>query len=159
MWSDRKQEDPTLRRVPGTHEKTDSIQDSAGPVIPSHAVIGKAMVVKGYIRSRENMHVDGEVEGTLDLSNSRLTIGPNGKVAANASAREVEVIGSIIGDVEATQKITIRKGGRLIGDLKTPGIVIEDGAYFKGKIEIGTSEVQVDTRTPEPAVKKSAVGV
>jgi cytoskeletal protein CcmA (bactofilin family) len=121
-------------------------------------VIGKAMVIKGHIRSKENMHVDGEVEGTLELSNSRLTVGPNGKVAANASAREVEVIGSITGDVEATHKITILIGGRLIGDLKTPGIVIEDGAYFTGKIEIGTSEAQVDTKTPEPA-KKSAVGV
>lgn len=159
MWSDRKPEDASLRRGSAPHEKTDSIQDSAGPVMPSHAVIGKAMVIKGHIRSRENMHVDGEVEGTLELSNSRLTIGPNGKVAANASAREVEVIGSITGDVEATQKITIRKGGRLIGDLRTPGIVIEDGAYFKGKIEIGNSEAQVDTRTPESAVKKSAVGV
>lgn len=158
MWSDRKPEDPTLRRVPATHEKSDSLQDSAGPVTPSHAVIGKAMVIKGHIRSRENMHVDGEVEGTLELSNSRLTIGPNGKVAANASAREVEVIGSITGDVEATHKITIRKGGRLIGDLKTPGIVIEDGAYFKGKIEIGTSEAQVDTKIPEP-IRKSAAGV
>jgi cytoskeletal protein CcmA (bactofilin family) len=112
----------------------------AGSAAVGLAVIGKAMVIRGQITSREDMHVDGEIDGTLDMPNCRLTIGPSGKVGAGARAREVEVLGSIDGDVEASRKITIRKGGRLVGDLRTPGIVIEDGAYFKGKIEIVTTE-------------------
>jgi cytoskeletal protein CcmA (bactofilin family) len=69
-------------------------------------------------------------------------VGAQGRVRANVAAREVDVAGIIDGNVDATKKITVRKGGRLLGDLRTPGIVIEDGAYFKGKIEIVNSEVQ-----------------
>lgn len=107
---------------------------------PGLAVIGKAMIIRGQIKSKEDLQVDGEVDGTLELPNCRLTVGPHGKVGAGATAREVDVMGSIDGDVDASKKVTIRKGGRLVGDLRTAGIVIEDGAYFKGKIEIINSE-------------------
>ena len=99
-------------------------------------VIGKAMVVRGRITSTESLHIEGEVNGTLELPGARLTIAPTAKVTADATAREIEILGSLSGDLDATKKITIRKGGRLVGDLRTPGIVIEEGAYFKGKIEI-----------------------
>jgi cytoskeletal protein CcmA (bactofilin family) len=128
------------------------------PAVPGLAVIGKAMVIRGQITSREDMHVDGEIDGTLDMPNCRLTVGPSGKIGAGARAREVEVLGSIDGDVEASRKITIRKGGRLVGDLRTPGIVIEDGAYFKGKIEIVTTEVPpVHQSALQPENKSAAL--
>jgi cytoskeletal protein CcmA (bactofilin family) len=103
---------------------------------PLVAVIGRNMVIIGTVKSSEDLYVDGEVQGTLDVENSRLTIGPNGKANAGAKAREVEVMGRIEGDVETLEKISIRKGGQLVGDLKAAGIVIEDGAYFKGSIDI-----------------------
>jgi len=100
------------------------------------AVIGKGMIIKGTIHSKQDVILHGEVEGVLDVENFRLTIGPTGRATANAKAREVDIQGSIDGDVDSTDKISIRTGGRLIGDIRTAGIVIEDGAYFKGAVDI-----------------------
>jgi cytoskeletal protein CcmA (bactofilin family) len=100
------------------------------------AVVGQTMTIKGSIQSSEDLYIDGDVEGSLDLTGCRLTIGPHGKVAANALARELIVIGQMKGDVEVTSKVAIRTNGRLIGDIKAAGIVIDDDAYFKGKIDI-----------------------
>ncbi len=105
------------------------------------AVIGKSVVVKGMIYSREDLCVDGEVEGTIELQEHRLTVGPHGKVQAGVKAREVVALGTIHGNVEAVDKIDIRKDAKLVGDLKTARIVIEDGAYFKGSIDIVKPEV------------------
>jgi cytoskeletal protein CcmA (bactofilin family) len=104
------------------------------------------------------MHIDGQVDGTLEMPDSRLTIGPNGRVGADAKAREIEVLGTVAGDLEASKKITIRKGGRLVGDLRTPGIIIEEGAYFKGKIEIVDGEEQPQLPGIQPDTKKATVG-
>jgi cytoskeletal protein CcmA (bactofilin family) len=106
-------------------------------------VIGKGMIIKGRIHSEEDVFLNGEMEGDLDIENYRLTIGPDGKVAANARAREVDISGTLIGNVESTEKTCIRASGRLTGDVKTRGIVIEEGALFKGKVEI--------IAKPEPA--------
>jgi cytoskeletal protein CcmA (bactofilin family) len=100
------------------------------------AVLGKSVVVKGQIISREDLTIDGEVEGTVELQEHRLTVGTNGKVMASIKAREIVVLGTVHGNVEATDKIDIRKDAKLVGDLKTARIVIEDGAYFKGNIDI-----------------------
>ena len=103
---------------------------------PHVAVIGQNMVIIGKVQSSEDLYVDGEVRGTLEVQNCRLTIGPHGKANAGATAREVDVMGRIDGNVETSEKISIRKGGQLVGDIKAAGIVIEDGAYFKGSIDI-----------------------
>lgn len=100
------------------------------------AFIGKAMLIKGHVVSRQDLYVDGEVEGTLEATDCCITIGPNGRADAGAKAREVDVRGTIMGNVESTTRVSIRRGGSLIGDVKTAGIVIEDGAYFKGSIDI-----------------------
>jgi len=101
----------------------------------SAAAIGTSMIIKGEIISREELYVDGEVEGKVELQ-QRLTVGPRGKVRANIKAREVIVLGDVKGNVEVTDKITIQKNGSVIGDIKAAGIVIDDGAYFKGNIDI-----------------------
>jgi len=93
------------------------------------------MIIKGDIFSREELYVDGDVEGKVELQ-QRLTIGPRGKVRANIKAREVIVLGDVHGNVEVSDKITIQRNGSVIGDIKTAGIVIDDGAYFKGSIDI-----------------------
>jgi cytoskeletal protein CcmA (bactofilin family) len=113
------------------------------------AVIGPSMTIKGEIRSREELLVDGEVEGLLE-SQSLLTVGPNGKVRGNIKARQVAIFGSVRGNVEVTEKIAIREQGSLIGDIKGAGISIDDGAYFKGSIDIVR---------PEPKVTAKAVPI
>lgn len=110
------------------------------------AVLGKSVIVKGQIFSREDLTIDGEVEGTVELQEHRLTVGPNGKVSATIKAKEICVIGSVTGNVEASDKIDIRKEAKLVGDIRTARIVIEDGAYFKGNIDI--------IRTPAAAPPK-----
>src|SRR5262249_13363215 len=99
------------------------------------ATIGASMQIKGEIRTHEELMVDGEVEGALE-SHSLLTVGPNGKVRANIKAREVVIFGSVRGDVNVTDKIAIRGQGSLIGNIKSAGISIDDGAYFKGSVDI-----------------------
>lgn len=100
------------------------------------ATIGKSVSVKGQILSREDLVIDGEVEGSVEAPDHRVTVGPNGRVNAGVRAKEIVVIGSILGNVEAVEKIDIRKEAKLVGDIKTARIMIEDGAYFKGSIDI-----------------------
>src|ERR1700704_3326591 len=102
----------------------------------SSATIGKAVKVVGQIFSREDLFIDGEVEGTVEALEHKLTVGPNGNVKAAVKAREVVALGSVQGNVEATEKIEIRKDAKLVGDIRTARIIIEDGAYFKGSIDI-----------------------
>jgi len=124
------------------------------------AAIGASMTIKGEIRAREELLVDGEVEGSLE-SQSLLTVGPNGKVHANIKAREVIVFGSVRGNVEVAEKIAIRDQGSLVGDIKTAGISIDDGAYFKGSIDIVRPDPKVTTKpvrleaNPESKVEAS----
>src|ERR1039458_5235393 len=123
--------------------------------------IGKAVKVVGQIFSREDLYVDGEVEGTVEALEHKLTIGPNGTVRATIKAREVVALGAIHGNVEATDKIEIRKDAKLTGDIRTARIIIEDGAYFKGTVEFVFKELlgsDVKTNsTAQPAHAAPAV--
>ena len=112
------------------------------------ATIGKAVKIVGQIFSREDLFVDGDVEGTIELMEHKLTIGPNGNVHAGVKAREVVALGAIQGNVEASDRIEIRKDAKLVGDIKTARIVIEDGAYFKGSIDIVKTEPKVAPAPP-----------
>ena len=114
------------------------------------AVLGKSVLVKGQILSREDLTIDGEVEGTIEMQEHRLTIGQNGKVRASVKAREVVVLGTLHGNVETGDRIDIRKEAKLVGDIRTARIVIEDGAYFKGNVDIVRAEV------PKAAASSSA---
>ncbi|MBZ5727795.1 MAG: polymer-forming cytoskeletal protein [Acidobacteriia bacterium] len=127
------------------------------PAIPKHtAAIGASMHIKGDIRTREQLLVDGEVEGTLE-SQSLVTVGPNGKVQANIKAREVVIYGSLRGNVEVSEKIAIREQGSLVGDIKAAGISIDDGAYFKGSIDIIRPEPKVVTKPVHTEAKTQAM--
>lgn len=99
------------------------------------ATVGKGMRFRGEMYSDEELYLDGELEGILEVRH-RLTIGPNGKVKANVKAKELVVRGWIEGNVEAADRIVIMNGASILGDVKTAGIVIEDGAFFKGAIDI-----------------------
>ena len=106
------------------------------------AVIGKGVSIKGQIFSNEDLVIDGEIEGTVEAHDHRVTVGPNGRVQAGIKSREIVAQGTIHGNVEATDKIDIKKDARLVGDIKTARIVIEDGAYFKGSIDITKNEAE-----------------
>ena len=138
MWSDRKPENVSSPKPSEPANRA----DAAGEIVKTAhvTVIGKAMTIKGAVTSEESLQIDGELDGKLDLADHRLTVGPQARVNANTRAREVEVLGTFNGDIDAAKKVTIRRGGRLLGDLRTPAIVIEDGAYFKGRIEIVNAE-------------------
>ncbi len=116
------------------------------------ATIGASMHIKGEIRSDEELMVDGEVEGIVE-SGSLLTIGRNGKVRANIRAKEVVIYGSVKGNIEALEKLAIRDQGSLVGDIKTAGISIDDGAYFKGSIDIVRPEPKVTTKPVKTEAK------
>jgi len=122
------------------------------------AVLGKSVIVKGQIFGREDLTIDGEVEGTVELQEHRLTVGPNGKVMATIKAREVIVLGTVHGSVETRDKIQIRKDAKLVGDIRTARIEIEDGAYFKGNIDIVRTEPKVvPSAQPKPQGTAPAV--
>ena len=167
MWNKRKEEEyppkapatPVAQNSPNKENPSMSTNPS-----PSHhptesrgpAVIGKSVMIKGQIFSREDLTIDGEIDGSVELHEHRLTVGPNGKLQAGVKAREVVVLGTIHGNVEASDKIDIRKDAKLVGDIKTARIVIEDGAYFKGSIDIARPEVSKPTPSqPKPSAVTS----
>jgi cytoskeletal protein CcmA (bactofilin family) len=98
-------------------------------------IVGETIRIQGQVVSHEEIVLNGELSGQLELD-QRLTVGPKGKVEANIKAKEVIIGGSVKGNVDTVERITLRAGANLVGDVKAAGIVIEDGAYFKGGIDI-----------------------
>jgi cytoskeletal protein CcmA (bactofilin family) len=128
----------------------------AASAVPSgeQATIGKSLFVKGEVSGSESLFVDGKVEGTINLPGNRVTVGRNGQVAANITAREVVVLGKVRGNIHASDRVDIRSEGSLTGDVAAARISIEDGAYFKGGIDIrkpGDTKNGATTTT-EPAI-------
>lgn len=100
------------------------------------AHIGKSVLVKGELSGSEDLYLDGEVEGSIDLQEHNLTIGPHGRVRANVKARDVIVHGKVDGNIVGTERVELKRSAVLTGDISTQRIVIEDGAFFKGAIDI-----------------------
>jgi cytoskeletal protein CcmA (bactofilin family) len=110
------------------------------------AVIGKSVTITGQIFSREDLTIDGEVEGSVELQEHRLIVGLTGKLRADVKANDIVVLGSIHGHVEARDKIDIRKHARISGDIIAARLVTEDGAYLKGSVD--TQGRQVSHQAP-----------
>ena len=156
MWNRRKEEEftpkPAMQPPSATSLAREGIPMNTLPARTPEldgsrsAAIGKSVIVKGQLFSREDLYIDGEIEGSVEMQEHRLTIGPNGKLMAGVKAREIVVLGTIHGNVEAGEKIEIRKDAKLVGDIKTVRIVIEDGAYFKGSIDIVRTEPKKELR-------------
>src|SRR2546423_13675931 len=168
MWSKRKEDElpmrperpagtpgafgsgaePQRREISTMSSPNRTFEPETGAVRSGSAALGKNVTVKGQIVAREDLTIDGEVEGTVECHEHRLTIGPNARVQSNLKAREIVIHGSIQGNVEAADKIDIKKEAKLVGDIKTSRIVIEDGAYFKGSIDISKA---APAKPPLPA--------
>src|SRR6476660_3350822 len=100
------------------------------------ATIGKSLVIKGEVTGSESLYIDGRVEGSINLSGNRVTVGRSGVVSANINAREIVVLGKVRGNLTASDRVDIRSDGSLTGDVVAARISIEDGAFFKGGIDI-----------------------
>jgi cytoskeletal protein CcmA (bactofilin family) len=144
MWEKRKdvrQPEPP-QRPPEPKPYTPPPQQATPPPPPppaatrSVANIGRGMMIKGEILSKEDLFLDGEVEGKLLVPGHSITVGPNARVKSDIKAREVTVMGIVHGNIDAELKVIIRKDGQLVGNITTAGITIDDEAYFKGSIDI-----------------------
>ena len=115
---------------------TDAMRPLSSTPPGSTARLGPSLNIKGEISGNEDLTIDGSVEGLVQLTERKLTIGASAKLTADVVAREVVVYGSVKGNLRARDRIEIKKDGSVVGDLTTARIMIEDGAYFKGSIEI-----------------------
>jgi cytoskeletal protein CcmA (bactofilin family) len=106
----------------------------------ANAAVGKSVVIKGQIVSRENLTIQGEVEGTIEVGEHRLTIAADGKVRADVKARELEIIGSMQGKVEAVEKVYVRGGASVLGDIHSAGIIIEDNVLYHSLLGLASGE-------------------
>jgi cytoskeletal protein CcmA (bactofilin family) len=128
------------------------------------ATLGKSLVIKGEVTGSESLYIDGRVEGSINLPGNRVTVGRNGVVSANISAREIVVLGKVRGNMTASDRVDIRGEGSLTGDVVSQRISIEDGAYFKGGIDIrkpnqktnGEAKESTTTTAPETSTNAAA---
>ena len=130
---------------------------SAQAAASDQATIGKSLVVKGEVTGSESLYIDGKVEGAINLPGNRVTVGRNGQVAANISAREVVVLGKVRGNINASDRVDIRSEGSLTGDVIAQRISIEDGAFFKGGIDIRKPGNTGEKAAPAEAPKTVSV--
>jgi cytoskeletal protein CcmA (bactofilin family) len=109
----------------------------AASVTPQEqATLGKSLVIKGEVTGSESLYIDGRVEGSINLPGNRVTVGRNGVVSANITAREIVILGKVRGNMAASDRFDIRNEGSLTGDIVAQRVSIEEGAFFKGSIEI-----------------------
>ena len=147
---------PISAKVEDNVMSTDAVRPVATTPAGSTARLGASLHIKGEISGNEDLHVDGSVEGLIQLDDRKLTVGASAKVTADLVAREVVVYGSVKGNLRARDRIEIKKDGSVIGDLTTARIMIEDGAYFKGSIEIDRKGTESAGSHEKPAYVKAA---
>jgi cytoskeletal protein CcmA (bactofilin family) len=147
MWKSEPDNKPKIQPGNGgSHQMPGAAATIARPIpapvptrIPEHtemAHIGKSVVIKGELSGSEDLYLDGEVEGSIELRQHRITVGPNGRVKANINASEIVILGKVDGNVHGEERVEVKRSGVLNGDIKTQRILIEDGAYFKGSVDI-----------------------
>ena len=133
---------------------------TAASAVPTgeQATIGKSLIVKGELTGSESLYIDGKVEGAINLPGNRVTVGRNGQVAANIVAREIVVLGKVRGNCQASDRVDIRSEGSLTGDVIAARISIEDGAFFKGGIDIRKPDAKTTNGSgvSAPAVAETA---
>lgn len=109
---------------------------------PAAAILGGGVVVKGEIHSQEPLIIEGEVEGTIEMPGHRLTIAGSGRVRANVAAREIEVLGWFDGQAEADGRMHLARGAEFVGDIYAGRLVVEEGAFIKGNVELASGKEQ-----------------
>ena len=126
-------------------------QDFAGMIL-----IGKSFVIKGQVSCDGDLYIDGQVEGSVDPKGNRLTIGPDGRLKANVTARAVVVQGKLEGNIQASERVDLRQSAVVVGDIVTQRITIEHGACIKGRIEVHGGEPSKEKSTSAAASSATA---
>ena len=170
MWKPRPDEKPATPANPsstlnsaGSPSATPLPRPPASATRPAEgfrsemAHIGKSVLIKGELSGSEDLYLDGEVEGTIELRECNFTVGPNGRVRGNVHVKSVIVQGKIEGDIAASQRVELRNSASVIGDIATERILIEEGAVFKGKLETGEKAKSDKTNTPNVGVKTPGI--
>ena len=143
-------DDLTIRQKPARR------RDDDGMRVSERVNIGKSVVIKGELNGSEDLTIEGKVEGKIELRQHVLTIGPNGKIKAQVFAKSVVVLGEVIGNVTATDKLSIRENGTVEGDIAAPRVAIAEGARFRGSVDMQRTESspssQSSPSSPPPAV-------
>lgn len=135
---------------------TDATRPLTSVPAGSTARLGASLHVKGEITGNEDLQVDCGVEGVIQLEDRKLTVGPSAKLTADIVAREVVVYGTVKGNVRAKDRIEIKNNGSVVGDLTTARIMIEDGAYFKGSIEIDKNAAEAGADVERASFARAA---
>jgi cytoskeletal protein CcmA (bactofilin family) len=172
MWKPTNQPTPSGRpsepERPVSAPTTPAVEPAAAPMQRSvatsstadQATIGKSLVIKGEVTGSESLYIDGRVEGSINLAGNRVTVGRNGVVSANINAREIVVLGKVRGNLTASDRVDIRSDGSLTGDVVAARISIEDGAFFKGGIDIRKAGQKANGEDVKSTTEKpEAVGV
>jgi cytoskeletal protein CcmA (bactofilin family) len=131
-----------LAYTPTTNNPITPVKTMTSPI--EQATIGRTLVIKGEISGSESLYIDGRVEGTITFKDHRVTVGRNGVVQSNISAREVVIMGKVTGNVECTDRVDIRSEGSLTGDVVSQRISVEDGAMLRGSVQLTPSEQKQD---------------
>jgi cytoskeletal protein CcmA (bactofilin family) len=129
------------------------------PKTAEFAHLGRSVVIKGELSGSEDLYVDGQVEGSIELHGNSLIIGPSGQVRANVNAKAVIVQGKLEGNIHASERAELRKSAVAVGDIITQRVAIEDGAYFKGKVDIQKDGAKPEPRGPAASASGAAAGV
>ena len=157
MWDKSQSEVPGTStpsqetRVPGVQSSSPTAIRSTIPAARSLACLGSTFTIKGEISGDEDLLIDGKVEGPVSLRNHRLTVGRGAQLSSEINAREVVVYGKAVGNIRVRDRIEIKKDGEVIGDITTARLSVEDGAYFKGSIEIERSKSSAREEQAEKA--------
>ncbi len=120
------------------------------------AHIGKSVLVKGELSGSEDLYLDGEVEGSIELEGHSMTVGPNGRLRAHINARDVVVHGHVEGNIHGSERVELKKTATVTGDITTPRVVIEEGAFFKGSIDIQRDGGKSETPRRDAALGSSS---
>jgi cytoskeletal protein CcmA (bactofilin family) len=131
------------------------VKTTTAPI--EQATIGRTLVIKGEISGAEALYIDGRIEGKISLPDNRVTIGRNGSVQANITAREVVVMGKVSGNIDCSDRVDIRSEGSVTGDVSTVRISVEDGAVLKGGIQVKSGEHKHEKQSKQPEAPKPAV--
>jgi cytoskeletal protein CcmA (bactofilin family) len=162
MW--RKPEDPKpsspVAEVPAA-PRPEPVRSLAGMtaevVQPSGGIVTSSLVIKGEIRGREDLYIDGEVQGSIHLADGRVTVGPHGKISADVDAREIVIRGIVKGSLRGRDRVEVGRTGDIRGDITTLRIAIEEGAQIHSKVEITRGEDSRPTRAYEKSSGASPV--
>ena len=142
--------------TPTTPNQLTPVKTMTSPI--EQATIGRTVVIKGEISGNESLYIDGRVEGSVTFKDHRVTVGRNGVVQANISAREVVIMGKVTGNVECSDRVDIRSEGTLTGDVVSARISVEDGAMLRGSVQLNPTEQKQDKSHDAPKAMGAAAG-